>query len=218
MLLKSRKVVCAAVTASLSLAAVGWGVRASAQDTPAPTPAPPSGANAPAPPPAREQLTDNSQKPSHRFRIGPTVGLFLPTDGKTRDRFGSDWFSVGIGIGPVSGVTSSGQVGFDFNLLYQQNHGNHALVVPLGIGYRVALTKDTTAKTVPYAGITADWYLINIKSDPDNISGTYGAGGGSLSLGVNFASNANLEARYQFASKVKGFDFSGLNLTAGYRF
>lgn len=210
-----RKSANAALIAALLIATGICATSALAQD--APPPPAPSDSVAPAPP-AREETVDNGSKVSHRFRIGPTVGLFLPTDGKTRDRFGSDWFSIGLGIGPVSGVTDKGQVGFDFNLLYQSRGGNHALVVPLGVGYRVALTKDTTAKTVPYAGVTADYYIINVKSDQDNVNGTYGAGGGSLVLGANFGNSANLEARYQFASKVKGFDFSGLNLTAGYRF
>lgn len=184
-----------------------------------PPPAPPSVDTASpvaAPPPAPPPPDENPKK--SRFRIGPTIGFFLPSDSKTQDRFGSSWFSIGLGLGPVAGITNKGAIGFDVNLLYQQHNGNHALIVPLGVGYRVALTSDTAAKTVPYAGVTADYYIINFKSNPENINGTYGAGGGSAILGLNFGDTANVEARYQFASKVRGFDFSGLNLTAGYRF
>lgn len=185
-----------------------------AETTPATTPA----EAAPEAAPEASTPADDSSKKDNRFRIGPTIGFFLPSDSKTRDRFGSSWFALGLGIGPVSGVTSKGTVGFDINLLYQQHDGNHALIVPIGVGYRVALTKDTTAKSIPYAGITADYYIVNFKSNPENINGTYGAGGGSALLGINFGNTANVEARYQFASKTRGFDFSGLNLTAGYRF
>jgi hypothetical protein len=193
-------------------------------EAPAP-PAPPTGTTtAPTTPPAATTTTaPDEDHHSSRFRIGPTIGLFIPTDSKTRDRFGSSWFSIGLGLGPVSGVSNKGDIGFDINLLYQKRDDNHALLVPIGVGYRIALVNTTNAdgtkvKTVPYAGVTADYYLINMKSVQENANGTYGAGGGSLILGVNFGDSANLEARYQFTSKVHDLDFSGLNLTAGYRF
>jgi hypothetical protein len=200
---------------------------AHAQATPDPAPAPPPPATD-TPPTVSAQTATTTPAPtedhhSNRFRFGPTIGLFLPTQSKTRDRFGSSWFSIGLGLGPVSGVSNKGDIGFDINLLYQKRNDNHALLVPIGVGYRIALVNTTNAdgtkvKTVPYAGITADYYLVNMKSVPENANGTYSAGGGSLMLGVNFGDSANLEARYQFTSKVHDLDFSGLNLTAGYRF
>jgi hypothetical protein len=162
--------------------------------------------------------TEPSSGNSHRFRLGPTVGVYLPTDSKTRNRFGSDWLSIGLGFGPISSITTKGQLGFDLNLQYQQHSGNHILMIPLGIGYRVALTNTPGARTVPYVGVTGDAYIIDLKSNPDNVSGTHVTGGGSALIGINFGDSANIEARYQFVSKTSGFDFSGLNLTAGYRF
>ena len=184
---------------------------------------PPAATTPAAPAPPASPPSSGEDHPRSRFRIGPTIGFFLPTASKTRDRFSSDWFSLGLGLGPVSGVTNRGGIGFDINLLYQKHDGNRALIVPLGVGYRIALVNTTNAdgtkvKTVPYAGVTADYYLINFKSIPENINGTYGAGGGSALIGVNFSDSANIEARYQFTSKARDFDFSGLNLTAGYRF
>ena len=155
--------------------------------TPA-TPAPPVATTPTAAPPAPPTPPSDDDHKS-RFRIGPTIGFFLPSDSKTRDRFGSSWFSLGLGLGPVSGVTNRGAIGFDINLLYQKHDDNHALIVPIGVGYRVALVNTTNAdgtkvKTVPYAGLTADYYLVNFKSNPENVNGTFGAGGGSAILGV----------------------------------
>ena len=42
--------------------------------------------------------------------------------------------------------------------------------------------------------------------------------GGSAFVGVNFGDSAYLEARYYELSHANGFDLSGLNLEAGYRF
>jgi len=168
--------------------------------TPAPTPAP-------APPPSQ---------PSNHFYIGPEVGVFLPTSSKTSNRFGSTWYSLGLAIGPVSNVPQGGAFSFDFGVQYQSRSGNHVLLVPLGAEYRIPLSQATSAQ--PYAGVTADAYIVNLKSSVDNVSGTQLTGGASALIGLNVGKNTNIEARYQFVSSVKGFDFSGLSLSAGYRF
>lgn len=162
---------------------------------------------------------DADESKPRRFRLGPEVGVYLPTNSRTRDRFGDAWLSLGLGFGPISGITSKGQLGFDLSLNYQQHEGNRVFLLPLGLGYRVALTQNPESKTVPYAGVTGDVYLADVRSIPDNIhSGIRAGGGGSVLLGVNFGESGNLEARYQFVSHIQSFDFSGLSLRAGYRF
>ncbi|MDQ2686358.1 MAG: hypothetical protein M3Y28_00660 [Armatimonadota bacterium] len=163
--------------------------------------------------------SDSDQRQSNRFHLGPEVGVYLPTNSRTRDRFGDAWLSVGLGLGSIHGVSSKGQLGFDLSLNYQQHNDNRVFLMPLGIGYRVALTQDPEAKSIPYAGVTGDVYLADVRSVPDNVhSGLRAGGGGSVLLGVNFGQTGNLEARYQFVSKIQTFDFSGLSLRAGYRF
>lgn len=163
--------------------------------------------------------TDADQHKSNRFHLGPEVGVYLPTNSRTRDRFGDAWLSVGLGLGSIHGVSSKGQLGFDLSLNYQQHNDNRVFLMPLGIGYRVALTQDPNAKSIPYAGVTGDVYLADVRAVPDNVhSGIHAGGGGSVLLGVNFGETGNLEARYQFVSAIQTFDFSGLSLRAGYRF
>lgn len=170
-------------------------------------------------PPASSSDESYEKPKSNRFRLGPEVGVYLPTNSRTRDRFGAAWLSLGLGFGPITGVTSKGQLGFDLSLNYQQHEGNRVFLLPLGLGYRVALTQNPESKTVPYAGVTGDVYLADVRSIPDNIhSGIRAGGGGSVLLGVNFGESGNLEARYQFVSHIQSFDFSGLSLRAGYRF
>lgn len=230
----------ATLTGALALGAAlllpgAWAQDATATtpDTTATTPAAPAMGTAPtdavdvpaasAPAPTEQTAPSTYGAPdeskSRRFRLGPEVGVYLPTNSRTRDRFGDAWLSVGLGIGPITGVTSKGQLGFDLSLNYQQHEGNRVFLLPLGLGYRVALTQNPESKTVPYAGVTGDVYLADVRSIPDNIhSGIRAGGGGSVLLGVNFGESGNLEARYQFVSHIQSFDFSGLSLRAGYRF
>ncbi len=171
--------------------------------------------------PQATPVTEEGADPpkSRGFRLGPEVGLYFPTNSRTRDRFGDAWLSLGLGFGPISGITSKGQLGFDLSLNYQQHNGNRVLLLPVGLGYRVALTQNPEAKTIPYAGVTGDVYLADVSAPVDNVhSGLRAGGGGSVLLGVNFGQTGNLEARYQFVSHIQSFDFSGLSLRAGYRF
>lgn len=154
-----------------------------------------------------------------KYGIGPTIGTYLPTDSKTRDRFGSSWFSLGLGFGPISGVPKGGALGLDLNVQYQKHDDNHIFLAPVGVGYRVGLGHDPAARTAPYAGISGDVVFADVRSVRDNVhSGFRTGGGGAALLGVNFGNSGNIEARYQALGKIKTFNFSGLSLSAGYRF
>ena len=180
-------------------------------DTTTPAPAEtthPAGATAP-------QAQPPKKRP--RFRIGPELGVYLPTSSKTRDQFGSTWVTLGLGLGSIGQITSKGQTSFDLQILYQTKDDNHVFLAPLGVGYRTAISQNGPETT--YVGITADLYLADLRSADYNVhSGIRTGGGGSVLLGENFGDSGYLEARYLYVSGIKGFDLSGLNLTAGYRF
>lgn len=170
------------------------------QATPVPVSAPPS-------PPQR----------SSRFRIGPAIGVYLPSSSKTRNRFGDTWVGIGIGLGSINPVSTHGAVTLDANLFYHGRDGNHAFFFPVGVGYRIALSPSTSV--IPYAGVSADVNFADITSNPDNVHNSFTVGGGgSAFVGVNFGDRAFVEARYLALSKASGFDLSGLSLSAGYRF
>lgn len=152
-----------------------------------------------------------------RFRIGPEVGVYLPTSAKARDQFGSTWLTLGLGIGSIGRITPQGQTSFDLQVLYQSRNGNHAFLAPIGIGYRVAVSQS--GQNTVYVGATANVYLADLRSGTYDVhSGLRTGFGGSALAGVNFGDSGFLEARYLAVSRIKGFDLSGLNLTAGYRF
>jgi len=152
-----------------------------------------------------------------RFRIGPEIGVYLPTSSKTRDQFGSTWLTLGLGLGSIGRITPKGQTSFDLQILYQSRNGNHAFLAPIGVGYRTAI-RQSGANTV-YVGATGDLYLADLRSGAYNVhSGLRTGVGGSVLTGINFGESGFAEARYLFVSRIKSFDLSGLNLTAGYRF
>ena len=179
--------------------------------TPPPTPPTPpatQGNSNPAPPPAKKRA---------RFRIGPEVGVYVLTSSKARSQFGSNWLTLGLGLGSIGRVSPQGQTSFDLQVLYQSRSGNHAFLAPVGIGYRTAISQGAGATV--YVGVTADLYLADLRSgDYDVHSGLRTGFGGSPLIGVNFGDSGFLEARYMAVSKIKGFDLSGLDLTGGYRF
>ena len=202
-------------------AALLWtlaGAGASAQTTAPDTMTTPS-TTAPtaSPPTAPASDTDPAPKQKKRFQIGPEVGVFLPTSSKTRNEFGSAWYSVGIGFGTINQVGPQGQIGFDLQLLYQTRDNGHAFVAPVGVSYRKAVSQSG-GNTV-YVGVTGDLYLADLRSPTYDVhSGLRTGVGGSVLTGINFGQSGFLEARYLAVSRIKGFDLSGLNLTAGYRF
>lgn len=182
---------------------------ASPTTTPPETPAP---STEPAPRPAPDE-----PRHSHHIAIGLDLGLFEPTSSHARDRFGNSWFSAGIGIGNIQKATEKGRIGFFLTTIYRKKGDNHAFLAPVGIEYRRALARGTD--TVPYVGLSGDLDLVDLRSPVDNVhSGLRTSGGGSVFIGTTFSEQGFLEARYIAAGKVKGFDLSGFNLTAGVRF
>ncbi len=173
--------------------------------------APPPSAPTPAP------------RPKQRFRVGPELGVFVPTSSKARDRFGDAWFTFGLGLGPVERLTKPDLFEFDFGLSYRRSDDNHVLLVPVGVKYIHALSATNgaqdKAQAMPYVGAATDLYLADVRSQPDNVrSGLTTGVGASVLAGVAFSGSAHVEARYQFVSNIRGFDFSGFSLTLGYRF
>ena len=205
----------------LTLLALSSLTLSAAQAQSAETPPAPTTVIAPAPQPAaepqQESQTVDPPKKKYRLRIGPEIGVFLPTSSKARSEFGSSWVSIGLGIGSIGQVPKKGQTSLDLQILYQTRGDNHAFLAPIGVGYRTALSQSGSVTT--YAGVTGDIYLADLRSGTYNVhSGLRTGFGGSILLGINSGDSAFFEARYLGVSKIKGFDLSGLNLTAGYRF
>ncbi len=177
-----------------------------------PTPSTAPQTTAPEPPPAPEP-----QKKRNRFRIGPEIGVYFLTSSKARSQFGNSAISLGLGLGSIAQASTRGRLALDLQVQYQTRSGNHMFLAPLGIAYRRALNQG--GPNVAYVGATVDLDFVDIRSGDYNVhSGVRTAFGASPLIGVSFGDSGFLEARYLYVSRIKGFDLSGLNLSAGYRF
>jgi hypothetical protein len=181
-------------------------------------PVPPATVSAPAP----EQPEEQNKPQRRRLRFGVNVGTFFPSSGKTRNRFGSSWLNFGIGVGSVRRATSRGRFAVDFSLFSRQgDDDNRAFFAPIGVEYRRALLSRSTEtdKLIPYAGASANVVFADIRSDQDNVhSGFRTTVGGSIFVGTTVGESGFIQAKYLGIGKIKGFDLSGMSLTAGVRF
>jgi hypothetical protein len=177
--------------------------------------------------PAARAQDDGGDRPRRRFTFGPNVGFFLPSSGKARDAFGNTWTNVGFGAGAVQSASRSGRLSFDLSFINNnRGGGRRAFLVPVGVSYRQAFTatEDEDGEPIPnaitpYYGVSAGLYLASLDSDKYDVDTSLSAGGGgSVLVGVAFQRRAFLEARYHLVSRIAGFDLSGLNLGAGFRF
>jgi hypothetical protein len=76
---------------------------------------------------------------SRRTPLGVDLGVFRPTDDRTRALFGSSWSSFGPGIGaiPPTGIKNSLQ--FRYDVLQASRGNNRALVIPIGLEYKIPI-------------------------------------------------------------------------------
>ena len=167
-------------------------------------------------PPASAEKT----RKKRRLIIGIDTSVFLPASSRTRDRFGSDWRSFGIGIGAVRRANEHGAWGLDFQALSRSNSGDrHVFVGSLGAKYRRAFAPIHHATFLPYWGVSLDAEFVDISSPEDNVGGGVEASpGGSLFIGTTIGTRESLELRYDALPDVKSFDLSGTSLALGIRF
>ncbi len=185
--------------------------------TPAPVNPTPSTAPQSTAPETPAPAPEPASKKSNRFRIGPEIGVYFLTSSKARSQFGNSSLSLGLGLGSIAQASTRGRLALDLQVQYQARSGNHMFLAPLGVAYRKALNEG--GPNVVYVGATVDLDFVDIRSgDYDVHSGVRTAFGASPLIGVSFGDSGFLEARYLYVSRIKGFDLSGLNLSAGYRF
>jgi len=185
--------------------------------TPAPVNPTPSTAPQTTAPETPAPAPEPASKKSNRFRIGPELGVYFLTSSKARSQFGNSAISLGLGLGSIAQASTRGRLALDLQVQYQTRSGNHLFLAPLGVAYRKALNQG--GPNVAYVGATVDLDFVDIRSADYNVhSGVRTAFGASPLIGVSFGDSGFLEARYLYVSRIKGFDLSGLNLSAGYRF
>jgi hypothetical protein len=188
----------------------------------APPVTPPSPtADTPTPKPEEPKPTEN-KRGFQIPKIGIDYDIFLPSSGKTRDRFGKSWGGIGIGVGRPDRPSSAGRISFDFSTEYKNSGDNHAFLAPIGVSYRRAFNPDdlTHSNTfIPYYGISADLVVVDLHSVEDDVHSRFRLSeGGSVLVGTTIGASGFVEGKYTAIAKVQGFDLSGIRLAVGIRF
>lgn len=150
-------------------------------------------------------------------KVGFDIGWYFPTDSVVQNRFGADWFSIGVGVGGVPTVTGKrGEFRLDLDVEANAKGNNRAILIPLGLQFETGLS---TGGTVPYVGVSADFVSSVIQSQTDNVKSEYRpTAGGSAFAGLNFHDDANIEARYRWMPLIAGYNLNGAEVLAGVRF
>jgi len=174
------------------------------------------------PPPAANPPAEPEHHKKHLV-LGINGGLFSPTSGKARDRFGNTWWSAGIGIGAIPKVTGHGSWDLDLRTQYQTGDNSaHVFVGNLGLEYRRRFDSSSgnaQKDYTPFYGVSADAVFVDVSSPLDNVHGGLRVvPGASVFVGTNIGRQEFVTLRYDGITDVKGFNFSGVELAAGVRF
>lgn len=182
------------------------------------------------PPPA-----EPAPKPRPHLYLGPDIGVFIPTSGRTRNAFGGSWFDFGLGLGPIAHLSENGRFAPDLHFITQAANGNRMFFGLVGVEYRRpfgvrfphpeqqggggAEPVLHRPDWVPYVGASADLMVGQLRDvSVGEHSVVHSGGSGSLFIGINFRDHAFFEARYREDTVIETFDLSGFSLNAGYRF
>ena len=162
---------------------------------------------------AHAQLSVQS---SQRPHIGLKIGQYRYTSAQTRDTFNGNSLSISPTYSRPIEADTKGRLRFDFSFNSSSEGDNRLIMVPVGVGYRRTAGQG---ETLPYFGGSLNLAPVYLKVPDQNKDGKLSlAAGGSAFVGVQFKQRYILEARYFLLSKVRGYDVSGFDLSAGLRF
>ncbi|MDX1935406.1 MAG: hypothetical protein SFU56_22630 [Capsulimonadales bacterium] len=150
------------------------------------------------------------------LRIGPDYTIYRPASARTGQRFSGTWRQFGWGWGtfvtPKAGLHSQ----FNTEFLIGKSGDNRVYLLPVQFG---AIQGWKVGSATLYAGLTGGPCGVNLRADPEGVkAGWRVAPSAALTAGANLSRRAYFEMQYYRINPVRGFDFSGTNLSAGFRF
>ncbi len=154
-----------------------------------------------------------SPSSGRRIAIKPSASLFVPSDERTRSRFGDSWTSLGISAGFRDEARQRNRVEFRADSIFRNSGDNHLYVVPLGVSLKHRFS--TRERVSPYAGAGVYACPMILKCPADSVdTGLEVIGGASVFLGTDLGSSVKIEAGYYRFSQIEGFDLSGFKACA----
>ena len=152
----------------------------------------------------------------NRPRFGLKVGQYRYASSQTRNTFDGNSLSISPDYSRAVTPDKRGRLRFDFGFNSSSDGDNRLIFVPVGVGYRATTGEGST---LPFYGGSLNVAPTYLKVPDQNKDGKLSfAVGGSAFAGVQFNQKFTIEARYFLFSKVRGYNLSGLELSAGVRF
>ena len=158
------------------------------------------------------------QQNNQQSNLGPSVGLFYPTNSEIKKDLGSSFLRIGFG-GVGQARPSEGSISPSISTILASGNGNHLVIVPYTFGYEYHFGMDTDSPAVPYvrpfAGVS--YYDYSITTTTGSHYGVKRLGGtAGIEGGLQVGSKLRLSAAYNFFTQTSGLNFNGLSLSATY--
>lgn len=148
-----------------------------------------------------------------RLVLVPAFNMFYPSSGKTQDRFGDSWPSIGLSVAWRESGLDPKKIELRLDGMGRSGDKVKALIFPLGMGVSQRLSQSKNVVT--YAGVSANVYIGKVVSELDNVNtGWKLRFGPGAFLGANIGSRFNIQASYYGVPSLGGFGLSGFNLSA----
>lgn len=163
-------------------------------------------------------LVANAQNSKWKFDyIGFEAGVFRPTSGLLRERFGSSVLRLGLTPMMVR-RTPDWRPSIELGFVGASGHGDHFAVYPVTVGVQKSFG-DANETVVPFirAGVGGAYFDYKITDDSSVIHRGHKIGATTaLEAGIMSGKNFRASVRYYAMPKQSGVDFSGFLISASF--
>jgi len=145
--------------------------------------------------------------------LGPSVGIFFPTDSTLRDSLGNAWFSFGASRVKIDPYQKQ-NIGYDWNAFSKSKDGSKVFMFAGTIGVNMPYGKPGD-KTRPYFAVRGGLSYVDYAVDTaptTRVSGKRLGFNGNAEIGVNVGERLNISSRYDLFPSYEGLHFSGFSL------
>ncbi|MBL8064852.1 MAG: hypothetical protein JNM34_03225 [Chthonomonadaceae bacterium] len=145
--------------------------------------------------------------------LGPTVGIFFPSDSKLREKLGDAWFSFGASRVKIDPYAKQ-HMAYDWETFSKSKDGSKVFMVAGTVGV-IRPFGSPGAMTRPYGAIRGGLSYIDYAVDTTNVlrvSGKRLGFNANAEFGINIGERLNLSARYDLFPSYEGLKFSGLTI------
>jgi len=148
-----------------------------------------------------------------KVSVALTYGSFAPTNSSTKSDFGSSWARLGL-----TSFEPDKEMAWRFTVdggYYDLKGPQRSRLYPVSVGLTKGLSEKSSAR--PYVSVKGGPYYGKVDYPLTGQSETHIGLNVNASVGVVVSRRLYAEVRYDYFSKMAGYDFSGLSLAAGVR-